>query len=546
MNSSPNAPSSNSETDAPSTEWVHAARRRQGQETMNGYNQVRTEETKASAKANAGLKSYLAPIAITALLTAGAIFGVNTFTGSQAEPTPEPSEPKQESVAENVTVDESEDYEIQEAVHGIVEGYYDQGMYMSEGKSGPWAFTNASEIAKICDNDPQKMLQYSATKQSENLAAYLSSMPESLKPAKIKGMSSKEIEQTIETIGETDPDAYDAIRDEYNRRVNGAAMGFATLNGEVKNFYEALEDENGKKFSATGIRDHNLDHLVDHQHMKLVAKNTVEDKLEVLAVSWKDDNGFIVGTSYFKVTPVRNDNGDIIGWEGCLQPLDKTNSPMFDGVDEVTDDEEPQQGTGGGGTAQGGGGGGGGGGGEGGGGGTDPTPPPAPGPTPTPKKHVKKNVAAEIKNAGDHVSQLGIDNQVTPKTTLAEDQANFKDIADQTAAEEHDEAVAAQIAIAQATAEAIAAEQSRSDLADESNQTQVAAADAAEEKADSGAAEAQHEAAHEEQAAAEEESQREESQESANESSESHEQESESHSDDTASERANDFNNGDF
>ena len=165
-------------------------------------------------------------------------------------------------------------------------------------------------------------------------------------------------------------------------------------------------------------------------------------------------------------------------------------------------------------------------------------------------KHDPKNEEAEKKNAGEHVTQLPIDNNVTPPTTEAQDRQNFEAIEKQREQEAKANEEAARVAAEQAAAEARAAAEAeaRRNAEEEANRqaAENAARAAAEEEANRQAAEAQQENHDEIQQQVEEAEQRERAQEAADANSGRNEQESESHSDDTARERADIFANGDF
>lgn len=157
-----------------------------------------------------------------------------------------------------------------------------------------------------------------------------------------------------------------------------------------------------------------------------------------------------------------------------------------------------------------------------------------------------KDEDAERKNAGDYVTQLPLDENVTPKTTLEQDQQNFEEIERQrqeaaAAAEE-----AERVAREQEAREAAAREEAENREQPESTEEQERQADEAAENAESGASEEQAAHAEEEAERAREEESREEAQEESDRNDFENQAESESNNDNTASERSSDFENGNF
>lgn len=185
------------------------------------------------------------------------------------------------------------------------------------------------------------------------------------------------------------------------------------------------------------------------------------------------------------------------------------------------------------------------------------TPPETPPPvttTPAPK-----DTTAEKENAGPDVTQLPLDNNVTPPTTQEQAQANFQSVQDQQAAEQAAREAAARRAAEQAAAEEAARQEAARRAAEEAErQQQLAAQQAAEEaerqrQAAEAARRAEEEAAARQQAAAEAERRRQEeeaaraaAQAEADRRAAEEAAAAAANANATADDRANLFNNGDF
>lgn len=196
--------------------------------------------------------------------------------------------------------------------------------------------------------------------------------------------------------------------------------------------------------------------------------------------------------------------------------------------------------------------------------GSEPTPTPEE-PTPTPEEPTAgsesagsesagnettdvKDPTAEIINAGEHVDQQPLDQNKTPVTTVEQDQANQQAIEQQRTQDAAAEAAAAQAAEQQKQQEAAAAaaaEQRRKEQA-AAEQAAAAQAQAAAQAAAEQAAREQAAQAAAEQAAAAERAAREQAQREADAQAAANSANAASNADNTASERADDFANGNF
>ncbi|MBR3254098.1 hypothetical protein IKF86_02525 [Candidatus Saccharibacteria bacterium] len=159
-----------------------------------------------------------------------------------------------------------------------------------------------------------------------------------------------------------------------------------------------------------------------------------------------------------------------------------------------------------------------------------------------------KNVQAEKKNAGNVVTPMGLNENVTPKTTLDQDQANFDAITKQQNTDQARAAEAARVAAEQAEAQRVAAAEAEQRRQAEAAAAQARAAEeaAAQARAEEQARQAQAAAAEAERQAAAEAAAREAAQREAEARADAQSSESTSGQNDTASDRANAFANGDY
>ena len=337
--------------------------------------------------------------------------------------------------------------ELEEAEIGIKDGYGEKGMWLSENKSGPYDFASATEVAEACDNDEVEMIKYTAHNQVESFADYLANLPERLRPEGFKGLSIIETEAKLESLSDEDfakvQQHFDGVMDQaFTRRV--------TLNGEYENSYMRKKDANGDAV---------------HGNMELVGCSTNENGIVVNEFYWPDNQGGEIGTMDVKI--IYGEDGNIV--KGCNQAVNKKGAKpiLYSGMAIVVEQTTPptsqveQPGEKG-----------------------SPTPTPTPEtptptpetPTPTPETPTPepKNLEAEQKNAGDVVTPLELNEEVTPPTTIEQDQANFEAIQQQQAEDQARAEEAARAAAEQAAREqAAAAEAERARAAEEAARQQA-------------------------------------------------------------------------
>ncbi|MBO7718038.1 hypothetical protein J6S37_00890, partial [Candidatus Saccharibacteria bacterium] len=204
-----------------------------------------------------------------------------------------------------------------EAEKGIKDGYGERGMYLSEGKTSPYAFAKASEVAAICGNDVFEMMKYAINQQAENAEDYIAFFPRAIQPEGFEGISLAGAEEKLESLS---PDKYEAVRKQLLERIDQAFARITTVDGPQKNAYARQKDPS-KGYT--------------HDNMELVQCTTNEHNLEVVQFYWLDDDGNEIGHTNIKITPVYDEEGNIIGYKGCMQAI---SSIEDEGIDLIYGD----------------------------------------------------------------------------------------------------------------------------------------------------------------------------------------------------------------
>ncbi|MBP5647827.1 hypothetical protein J6X04_00865 [Candidatus Saccharibacteria bacterium] len=270
--------------------------------------------TKENPQAKGWFSKKAIAIGLGVAILAGATGGY--FIGHSTAPSPD----NNQGVAEQVI---GGDENFEKETIGIKDGYGEKGMWLSEKKTSQNAFTSAEEVAEVCDNDECEMMKYAADNQVESFADYLANLPEEEQPEGFKGLSILETEKKLESLSDEE---YEAIQKQYNGTMDRAFTRRVTVNGEKNNAY--MRHKGGD---------------VVHENMELVKCTTNESNLEVTEFYWLDENGNEIGSMMVKMTPVYDENGNIVGFKGCMQVISDKDSPVYDGLDEIPD---PEPGTG--------------------------------------------------------------------------------------------------------------------------------------------------------------------------------------------------------
>ena len=285
------------------------------------------ERALGAVRKSKGFNLVLASIVgITTLFQSGVLpETVATAESFSAEPNPvrvEMEKPLSNSnqLPPEVLAEHSEMFGQQEGVSsagesetGIHNGYGEKGMWLSENKSGRYAFANAAEVAEVCNNDEEEMMNYAADNQVESFADYLANLPEELQPEGFKGLSIVDTEHKLEELSEQD---FKEIKKQFRGLMDKAFTRRVVANGKYDNAYMALKDINGDAI---------------HENMDIIKCTTNEHNLEVTEFYWKDDNGNEIGSMMVKMSPVRDNDGKIVSFKGCMQVIKpyEQGSPVY-------------------------------------------------------------------------------------------------------------------------------------------------------------------------------------------------------------------------
>ena len=382
--------------------------------TETAVNTITTEEfertrAKVGEKAAQGLsiKQFLTkkvlPVALAAAVLIGGIASALAGLGAINKGGDQPGdEASPETPTEQVDQAQAsgEAYEH----HGIYDGYYETGEFMSANKSTPYDFANAAEVASVVGDDECEVMKTVAHNESEALADQLASIPDTVKAkygVSLEFLGGKSILETENIIEHLSDEEYDKLIHQVDQIWDDAFTESVTLDGQYQNAF--------MRTSATG------NERVTHENTELVSCTTQENGTAATKFYWTVDgnaNSTRMGDVTAKIS--RDANGHIAQGEGmgsCTQIITEvgTFSFLYNGMDEIYEisyspnsPSQPDTPT------------------------PAPTPEPTPTPTPTPTPvpgHPAKNVEAEIRNAGDRVDQQPLNEAVTPPTTLEQDLA---------------------------------------------------------------------------------------------------------------------------
>ncbi len=286
-----------------------------------GYNlEAKRAAVAEKAKRNSRFKRMLVMllialglVAATAGITTSIVKNVSGTDGQQQEEFVPTGEESNDQTGEEA-----------EAEKGIYDGYGEKGMWLSEGKAGPYNFANASEVAEVCENDECEMIKYTAHNQVESFADYLANLPEELQPDGFKGLSIIDTEAKLESLS---PEEYEDVLAHFNGVMDEAFTRRVKINGTQNNAYMSR-----KNYGAPVV----------HGNMQLVKCVTNEHDLEVVEFYWQTkDGGQEIGSMRVKLIPVYDADGDIVGYEGCEQVVTPTgeNEKVYDDLPEVVPDD---------------------------------------------------------------------------------------------------------------------------------------------------------------------------------------------------------------
>ena len=190
--------------------------------------------------------------------------------------------------ATEITFDKSE------TVQGIVDGYDKENMWLSEGKSGQYAFADFEKVVESHDGDVKEAIKEVAKNQVETMADFISGLSNKLRPAGYENLSMTEIDDKIENLSDVD---YHLLRIQFENLVDRASAKETTLNGKYDNAYMGVKDGD-KIYGSKDAAKKGL--TVDHEHMQLMKCTTNEKGSKAYELSWTDADGKVIGTITIK------------------------------------------------------------------------------------------------------------------------------------------------------------------------------------------------------------------------------------------------------
>ena len=271
----------------------------------NALNSVETGETIEKAKHSNGFKQ--------AIRTAFVIVGIgatlaacSSHNGSSVQ-TPNTSPTK---------INEGEkpayEYVISKDAYG------NEGMWGSDNKEGPDNFASAEDVAEINDNDPNKMIKYTASNQLETVADYVTALPDKIKPKGFDDLTAHDAEQKLE--GMTDEEYEDVVKELF-KIFDSANYSTKKIKGLHDNAYMKLKDP------SKGVTLENME----------LVQGVTNENIEVTVLSWEGVSEQLM----IKAIPQYDENGNIVGYKGCMQAIEKKGSSgRLDGLKVVLSSEE--------------------------------------------------------------------------------------------------------------------------------------------------------------------------------------------------------------
>ena len=257
--------------------------------------------------------------ALAAVITVGSIFTGRNKPGGQIDNNAIKIETEAQ---DDYGFEGPQDYavELEDAEKGIIDGYDQFGMWLSENKPSQHAFASAAEVAEICNNDEVEMVKYAARNQVESFADYLANLPEQLQPEGFKGLSLIDTEKRLESLSD---DEYETVLNQFYQIMDKVHIRRRTVNGSVENAYMREKDPNG---------------AVTHDNMELVGCTTNESNLVVSDFYWTDDgteNGNEIGNETIKI--IYNEDGS---FGGCLQviTINGEKTYIYQGLEIISED----------------------------------------------------------------------------------------------------------------------------------------------------------------------------------------------------------------
>lgn len=261
-----------------------------------------------------------ASVVLAGAITIGSV--LISDTGKNATPPAEPA-PITITVESDLVDDTEEDDTVdigEREASGIIDGYGEEGMWLSDGKTGPYAFADFEKVVEMHDGDAKEAIKDVASKQVESMADCISGMSDQIRPAGYQGLSMAEVDEKIENLSDVE---YDLLKQEFEGIIDRAEVKEVTLNGKYDNAYMGVKDGGDKIIGSKEANEKDV--TVNHETMQLMKCTTNEKGSKAYELSWKDDNGKTIASETIK--------------EACTQVVEKegSNPIRFKGLPEATE-----------------------------------------------------------------------------------------------------------------------------------------------------------------------------------------------------------------
>ena len=286
-------------------------------ETTKEADPVRVaEKIKMNRAIKVGIGASVAG-AVALLATAGLLMFGN-FNNEAKAPAPAPTPTTTEAPAE-LPEDNTVDIEENEA-SGIIDGYGEEGMWLSDGKTGPYAFADFEKVIEMHDGDVKGAVKDVASKQVESMADCISGMNDKVRPEGYQGLSMAEIDEKIENLSDVE---YDLLKQEFENIIDKADVKEVSLNGKYDNAYMGVKDGEDKIIGSIEAKEKGAE--VNHETMQLMKCTTNENGSKAYELTWTDENGNTIDSEMIK--------------EACTQVVEQEgkNPTRFKGLPEATE-----------------------------------------------------------------------------------------------------------------------------------------------------------------------------------------------------------------
>ena len=208
-------------------------------------------------------------------ITAGAftISHLNKDAGN-VPPAPTPTATTEQAMIPVEGIEEDTGDTVDNPEHelsGIIDGYGEEGMWESDGKTGPYAFADFKKVVEMHDGDVKEAIKDVTRKQVESLADFVSGLNDNFRPAGYENLSMAEINEKIEGLSDIE---YDNLKEYVDGLIDNADVKEVTLNGKYDNAYMGVKSGDQIMGSKEAV-EKNVE--INHETMQLI-KCTTDEK----------------------------------------------------------------------------------------------------------------------------------------------------------------------------------------------------------------------------------------------------------------------------